>query len=215
MSEENLTGKALEKALREGIFDVGPSDLKSFDALVRKSEKKGHVGIGVAGCESFVDVSTDLIENAEKIGYVPCGGHGHPQMRITLKSSDDPIAQVLFQLLARVAMPADASAFARGFPANEAPGHDPVMPGMGAQSPPYRHGFPFGLDVPAVGGAAGGSSLPSTQNFNSGLPVCRWQVYPCGITLDPFRITWCRAYVCRYGGYDGIDIVVDGTATKI
>lgn len=128
MSEKSMTGEALESALGAGTLDEGGGSggPRSFEALVRTSDKEGHVGVAVAGCGSFVDVPTELIAAAEKIGYVACGGHGHPQMRITLKSSDDPVAQVLVKLFQQ----------ARRLPGG-APDMGPVAPGapdMGAQA---------------------------------------------------------------------------------
>ena len=100
MSDLKLSGVELERAINDGRLDKEHSSTTSFDALVRKSKKKDHIGLGVAGCDSFVDVPTALIASAEKTGFVMCGDHGYPRMRIALTIPDDPTAQVLSRLLA-------------------------------------------------------------------------------------------------------------------
>ena len=100
MPESKLSGAELERAINDGRLDMEHSSTMTFDALVRKSKKKDHVSLSVAGCDSFVDVPTALIASAEKTGFVMCGDHGYPRMRIALNVSDDPTAQVLSRLLA-------------------------------------------------------------------------------------------------------------------
>lgn len=95
-----LSGAELERAINDGRLDEEHSSTTVFDALVRKSKKKDHIGLCVAGCESFVDVPSTLIASAEKTGFATCGDHGYPRMRIALTISDDPTAQVLSRLLA-------------------------------------------------------------------------------------------------------------------
>jgi len=100
MLETRLSGADLERALNGGAFDKERSDTVTLEALVRKSKKKDHVSLGVGGCDSFVDVPTQQIASAEKIGFVMCGDHSHPRMRIVLTVSNDPTAQILSKLLA-------------------------------------------------------------------------------------------------------------------
>jgi hypothetical protein len=101
MSENEMTGEGLERAFGAGTLDEGSvsQGSRSFEAFVRKSDDKGHVGVAVADSGSFVDVPVELIAMAEKTDYVAWGGHGHPQMLITLAESGDPITEVLHQLL--------------------------------------------------------------------------------------------------------------------
>jgi len=199
MSEKSMTGEALESALGAGTLDEGGGSggPRSFEALVRTSDKEGHVGVAVAGCGSFVDVPTELIAAAEKIGYVACGGHGHPQMRITLAESDDPMTEVLHQLL--------GSMTGRGGPTGLPHNH---APNFGAGRPMPMGGPDMGPTGPFTDPGPPGGPMEVAHQIDMGMPVCRWQAYPCGFTRDPFRIVWCYVRVCRFGGYDGYDMIV-------
>jgi hypothetical protein len=124
MSGMKLSGAELERAVNDGRLDEEHSNTTLFDALVRKSKKKDHIGLSVAGCDSFVDVPSTLIASAEKTGFAMCGDHGYPRMRIALTISDDPIAQILSRLLAMRNNAVAHSSFRPDHPAGNDPDED-------------------------------------------------------------------------------------------
>jgi hypothetical protein len=93
---DQLTGASLEEALRSGDFERAPVELVG---MVKPSDEDGTISFAPTDCESWVDVPTDLIENAEHVGHRPCRDHSHPVFRLTLKQSEDPAARILTTLL--------------------------------------------------------------------------------------------------------------------
>ena len=119
MGEASIDGAALEKALAEHKFDKSPTQLIG---MVKSSEKPGCVSFTPAGCDSWIDVPSDMIAEAEHIGHQPCKDHSHPVFRLSLKEPTDPQAKVLMALLAARApnspttptmVPADFGGFSR------------------------------------------------------------------------------------------------------
>jgi hypothetical protein len=97
MGEAYFDGVALEKALAEHKFNKSSTQLIG---MVKSSEKPGCVSFTPAGCDSWVDVPSDMIAEAEHIGHQPCKDHSHPVFRLLLKEPTDPQAKVLMALLA-------------------------------------------------------------------------------------------------------------------
>ena len=95
-SEKRFSGAALERALAEQKFESPSTPLIG---MVKASEKAGHIGFAPAGCDSFVDVPSALLEEAEHIGHQTCKDHSHPVFRLTLKEPQDPQAKLLMALL--------------------------------------------------------------------------------------------------------------------
>jgi hypothetical protein len=96
MSGRTFSGQDLAKALQAGEFEQPGLVLTG---MVKPSEQKGHVAFARGGCDTWVDLPTSMIEQAEHVGSRPCEDHSHPVFRITLKESDDPQAKLLGQLL--------------------------------------------------------------------------------------------------------------------
>ena len=96
MPDEQLTGEALEQALRSGDLD---SSTVEIVGMVKAAEGKGKISFSPTDCESWVEVPTDLIESAVQVGKSTCRDHSHPVFRLSLKESDDPSARVLAALL--------------------------------------------------------------------------------------------------------------------
>jgi hypothetical protein len=98
MKEKTFTGAELEKALindelaKSGIELVG---------MVKSSEKTGYVNFTRSGCDTWVDLPTNMIEQAENLGQSGCKDHSHPVFKIILKESKNPEAQILSALLAQ------------------------------------------------------------------------------------------------------------------
>jgi hypothetical protein len=122
MADERLSGKALEKALRGGEFDKPSLEIVG---MVKASEEAGNVSFSPTDCESWIDVPTDLIASAERVGDRPCRDHSHPVFRLVLKESDDPSAKLLAAVVA---------SFRRTRPTPVAP-RGPRLP----YAPPHRY----------------------------------------------------------------------------
>lgn len=108
MSDESFSGADLEEALEEGTLDQTQTPLTG---MVKQSEKSGHVRFSQSGCDSWVDLPTDMIEHADHVGQRPCRDHSHPVMRITVKEPKDSTGKVLRALLSQseVSSPMESS----------------------------------------------------------------------------------------------------------
>jgi hypothetical protein len=113
---QTFTAQALVDALNEGEFEHPGIVLTG---MVKPSEQQDHVSFAHGGCDTWVDLPTSLIEQAEHVGSRPCEDHSHPVFRITLRESDDPQAKLFGQLLA--AQPQQRSR--PPFPGLRSPGH--------------------------------------------------------------------------------------------
>jgi hypothetical protein len=100
MPGKTFTGETLAQALESGEFEQPAAAGVVLTGMVKPSEQTGHVAFARGGCDTWVELPTSLIENAEHIGARPCEDHSHPVFRITLRESDDPQAKLLGQLLA-------------------------------------------------------------------------------------------------------------------
>jgi hypothetical protein len=98
MKDKVFSGEALEEALKSEELDQSEIELTG---MVKSSDKPGHIAFARGGCDTWVDIPTKMIEQAEQLGRMPCKGHWHPQFRITLKKSNNPEARILSELLAK------------------------------------------------------------------------------------------------------------------
>ena len=87
MQEKTYDGVGLEQALKSGALAKHGVVLTG---MVKSSEKPHHIGFSLAGCETWVDLPTSMIEQAERRGESRCKDHSHPVFAITLKESDNP-----------------------------------------------------------------------------------------------------------------------------
>ncbi len=149
MAEKTYTGASLEKALKDdsltksGIVLVG---------MVKASELGGHIGFTRSGCQNWVDLPVEMIESAEHVGQNACKDHSHPVMKLTLKESKDPAAQILLALLAQ-----SATAPVGPMPSQGGPGSFPQgYPGQGGG----------GYVSPYMSGRPDGGGMPSPMNSN-------------------------------------------------
>src|SRR5690349_18883682 len=99
MKENVYDGVRLEQALKSGELEKRGVVLTG---MVKSSEKPHHIGFSLAGCETWVDVPTSIIERAEHRGESRCRDHSHPVFTITLEESDNPEAHILATLLAQL-----------------------------------------------------------------------------------------------------------------
>ncbi len=120
MPGQTFTGEALVDALSSGELDHQPGIVLS--GMVKPSEQPDHVAFARGGCDTWVDLPTSMIEEAEHVGSRPCEDHSHPVFRIRLKQSDDPQAKLLGQLLASQPSMAPRTPFpGRGLPGSRIP----------------------------------------------------------------------------------------------
>lgn len=97
MSEKHsYTGSSLEKALKSGTFERAAIELTG---MVKASEKADHISFARGGCETWIDLPTDLIDEAEHLGQRSCKEHMHPVFKITFKEPKDAVAQIFGSLL--------------------------------------------------------------------------------------------------------------------
>jgi hypothetical protein len=100
MPGKTFTGESLAEALGAGDFDQPAAGGVVLTGMVKPSDQPGHVSFARGGCDTWVELPTSLIEQADHVGVRPCDDHSHPVFRITLRESDDPHARLLGQLLA-------------------------------------------------------------------------------------------------------------------
>jgi hypothetical protein len=131
MPGQSFTGQALAEALSAGEFEHPGIVLTG---MVKPSEQQDHVSFARGGCDTWVDLPTSMIEQAEHVGSRPCEDHSHPVFRITLSESDDPQAKLLGQLLASQPQLGARPSLA----GLRSPG---LLPGMRGRTSPARHGF--------------------------------------------------------------------------
>jgi len=106
MQEKTFTGADLEKALTNDALTKSGIELVG---MVKSSEKAGYVNFTRSGCDTWVDLPTSMIEQAENLGQSGCKDHSHPVVKITLKEAKNPEAQILSALLAQpMAVPPQA-----------------------------------------------------------------------------------------------------------
>jgi hypothetical protein len=91
-----LSGRALEDALARGSFDQPKPQLIG---MVKASLKSGYISFAQTGCESWVDVPSSLIAEAQQIGHQSCKDHSHPLFRLVLSEPTDPEVKALIGLL--------------------------------------------------------------------------------------------------------------------
>jgi hypothetical protein len=85
MPGQTFSGETLVEALQSGELDHPGLVLTG---MVKPSEHPDHVAFARGGCDTWADLPTSMIEQAEHVGSRPCEDHSHPVFRITLKESD-------------------------------------------------------------------------------------------------------------------------------
>lgn len=102
MTSKSFSGTSLEKALQEGALTQSQAVLTG---MVKSSEQSGYINFSQSNCETWVDLPTSMIEQADYVAQSPCRDHSHPVMRITLKEPSDAEGKILSALLAQAAPP--------------------------------------------------------------------------------------------------------------
>jgi hypothetical protein len=138
MDQRKLNGSSLEQALSDGSLETRSAGGASLVCMVKKSDKHAHVSITAAGCQEWIDLPSDLIEEAEVIGRRQCKDHEHPLVRISLKPPTTEEGKTLSILLRQFAGSRLTNAGERG--------------GVGAIA---RQRGPGGIGAGGVSGAIG------------------------------------------------------------
>jgi hypothetical protein len=146
MGASTYTGTSLEQAIKSGSLERTGTTLTG---MVKESEKAGHIQFARGGCETWLDLPTNLIDEAEHLGQQSCRDHVHPVFKITFKEPKDPTARIFASLLA-VPMPASSLGVPMQAPPQAGPFPRQTLSGPSAQ---MRSGVPPGA---LVGNAAAG-----------------------------------------------------------
>src|SRR5437868_6850221 len=98
MDSKSFSGSSLEQALHEGTLTQQQALLIGW---VKPSGESGYIGFSQSGCDTWVNLPTEMIDHAEYLGQSACRDHAHPVMKIALKEPTDPEGRILFALLAQ------------------------------------------------------------------------------------------------------------------
>jgi hypothetical protein len=132
VSQTTYTGSSLEEAVRSGALERPGLDMIG---MVKASEESDQIQFARGGCETWLDLPTKLIDQAEHLGQRSCRDHTHPVFRITLKEPKDPTARIFASLLA---VPVPASSQAELPPEQYRPGYATQMQPPVRYSPAFR-----------------------------------------------------------------------------
>ena len=170
MQEKTFTGASLEKALKNDALTRSEIELVG---MVKSSEKVGHVSFTRSGCDTWVDLPNDMIEQAEHLGQNACKDHSHPVVKITLKEAKNPEAQILSALLAQpTPMPIQAGSMLTQ--ARPVPQMYSEIQGQGAFGSPLFGVGPEGIDDSFIVPLPQTSSLAGNGGFGGGSQGFKW-----------------------------------------
>jgi hypothetical protein len=187
MDDKKFSGESLEEALREGT--LAASRATTLTGMVKSSERAGYIGFTMAGCDTWVDLPSALIQSAASLGTSTCQDHSHPVMRITLKESHDPGSEALMALLSQVARPVggmSASSPQPTYPTVVGPLQSLREPIQGFGRPAQSS---FAPQLNIGGGFGGFGQVPTTCGMFCGFE-------DCGSALPGYPVPQC--YICRY-----------------
>lgn len=183
MNSKSFSGADLEKALTEGALTQAQTFLTG---MVKPSEKSGHVSFSQAGCDTWVDLPTDMIESADQEGQRPCRDHSHPVMRITLKEPKDAQGKILLALLTQTATRVSAEKpHAASFPVTQFQGEGIPAPGSFAPHHPGR-------DIPGV---VYFDDSPQRPSPTGGWRCAPGASYECGTLLGGGTMICCDNWI--------------------
>lgn len=99
MSGQEFSGEGLLRALEEqAVAPKAPSGI-TLVGMVKQSKEPECIAFAPAGCDSWVDIPTRLIEKAVQLDDRRCNDHAHVVFRITLKEPADTEGRLLGKLL--------------------------------------------------------------------------------------------------------------------
>src|SRR5688572_25933141 len=95
------SGESLAAAVQDGsLEDRSLRSALEITGMVKASDQPDHIQFARGGCDSWLELPTGAIAEAEHLGQRPCGDHVHPVVKIRLVEPEDSYAQVLASLLA-------------------------------------------------------------------------------------------------------------------
>jgi hypothetical protein len=99
MSGQEFSGEGLFRALEEqAVAPKAPAGI-TLVGMVKQSKEPECIAFAPAGCDSWVDIPTRLIEKAVQLDDRRCNDHAHVVFRITLKEPADTEGRLLGKLL--------------------------------------------------------------------------------------------------------------------
>lgn len=101
MESKTLSGDELEEVLASG--ETAQQSRAQITGMVRPSENSGYISFAQAGCDTWVDFPTKMIEDAAHLSDQPCKDRSYPVMRITLKELKSSEGKALASLLSQTA----------------------------------------------------------------------------------------------------------------
>jgi hypothetical protein len=188
---KSFSGATLEKALQEGTLN---SARKSLTGMVKPSQKSGFISFSHSDCNAWVDLPTEMIEEAEYLGHSSCRDHTHPMMKISLTEPKSDEGRVLYALLAQAESgPATSMSMDQVF-------HAGLWKGQGDLRSAGQQGVPVGALSRMMGGFGGfrgfgglGPTLPGGCHYETIL-------LPCGSALPSYPVPMCPTlvYCCTF-----------------
>lgn len=187
MSRKLFSGESLEKALQEGTLTHSQLVLIG---MVKPSEKSGYVGFAMSGCDEWIDLPTNMIEQADHIGQIPCRDHSYSVMKISLTEQSESEGKILLALLAQItrhpSFQLGGSCLSSGI---QSQGTELPMPS-----------FPTLMSSGDVrmkmGGRHGG--FGGFNGFGPTLPSCGYKKCVCGCTPPGEPPIECYYYCCTW-----------------
>jgi len=171
MQAKTFTGASLEKALKDNSLTRSGIVLTG---MVKASQKDGYISFTRSGCDSWVDLPSDMVEQAEHLGQNACKDHSHTVVKLTLKEPKDAEAKIVTALLAQHPQgqmqtgPIPQDWLTPGSQVSGRGAFDNPLAGVDAELGP---GFLVPLRrnaQPATGGMSGGPALGGVQAASLG-----------------------------------------------
>ena len=193
MDDQTFSGENLEEALRQG--SLAASHATTLTGMVKTSDRVGYIGFTMAGCDTWVDLPSALIQSATSLGTSICKDHSHAVMRIALKESHDPESEALMALLSQAARPVG------GMPASPRPTYPDVAgPHQSLREPVQVFGGPAWSSSFAPQQVAPQQSIGGGFGGFGQVPVtCGWfrEIQVCGTALPGYPVPHCEVWVYR------------------
>ncbi|MDX6613805.1 MAG: hypothetical protein QOD75_2991 [Blastocatellia bacterium] len=99
MEGKKYSGGELARALQQELLQRPSPDIIG---IVKKSDREDHVALSLNGCRHWLHIPTNMIMDAEQIGFSRCGDHGHPLMKLSMEEPKSSEARVFLALLGQL-----------------------------------------------------------------------------------------------------------------
>ena len=99
MEVSHFTGSELEDALKNN--EIAQSNIYIV-CMVKKSDNSDYVSISCTNCDDWIELPTDIIESAVRIGQSNCNDHSHPIMKVFLKEGKKLHVKALMGLVSHL-----------------------------------------------------------------------------------------------------------------